>query len=121
MVVALRDLLVFEGLVIEFPHPVLQLFLLRFHGADVLEHRHAFIEHRATGEVDTILRQIARTNAFHPVDGAVVEAFNAGHYLEQGRLARPIAADNTDALLRRNEPVQVFKQCFGAEAFSGFG
>ena len=45
VVVALRDLLVFEGLVIEFPHPVLQLFLLRFHGADVLEHRHAFIEH----------------------------------------------------------------------------
>ena len=33
----------------------------------------------------------------------------------------PFAPDDADALLRRDQPVQVFKKDFGAEAFAGFG
>ena len=37
----------------------------------------------------------------------------------QGRLAGSVGADDTHPLFGRDQPVEIFEQCFGAEAFAG--
>ena len=42
-------------------------------------------------------------------------------HLEQRRFAGAVGADDADALVGRDQPVEVFEEDFGAEAFSGPG
>ena len=109
MVVAVGYLLILGRRLIELGHPVGQFLLFSFERVDLREHRHAFIEDRAAAKRDAILRQITGANALHHVDGAVIEPLDAGEHFQQGRLARSVGADNADALLRRDQPVQIFK------------
>ena len=98
-----------------------QVFLFLFEGAKGVENRHAFGEDGTAGEVDAVLREVAGANAFGGVDAAVIEMLDSREDLEQGGFAGAIGANDADALFRRDEPVQVFKQDAGAEAFPGFG
>ena len=88
---------------------------------DFRENRQAFVEDGAPGERDAILRQIARADAFHHVDGAVVEPLDSGEHFQERRFAGAVGADDADALLRRDQPVEIFKKNFGSEAFPGGG
>ena len=55
------------------------------------------------------------------VDSPVIEPLDARKDFQQSGLACAVAADDADALLRRDEPVQILKKYFGAEAFAGLG
>jgi len=120
-VVALGDLAVFVALVIEFRHATGEVFLFLFERAEGIENGHAFGEDGAAGEIDAVLREVAGADAFGGVDAAVIEVFDAGEDFEKRGFAGAVGADDADALLGRDEPVQVFKQDAGAEAFPGFG
>ena len=84
----------------------------RFEGVDLVENGQAFVEDGAAGERDAVLRQIAGADAFHHVDGAVIERFDAGEDFEQRGFAGAVGADDADALLRRDQPVEVFETEF---------
>ena len=75
--VALGDLRIFGGGMVELGHAPGQLFHLLFHGAQFGKDRHALGEDGASRERQPILRQVARADAFGPADGAVVEAFGS--------------------------------------------
>src|SRR6185312_12422102 len=58
---------------------------------------------------------------FGGVDGAVIEGFDAAEDLEESGFAGAVGADDADTFFGRDQPVQVFKQDAGAEAFPGSG
>ena len=72
-------------------------------------------------EGEAVLREIAEGHAFDAGELAVVEGLDAGEDLEQGGFAGAVAADEADALVRRDQPVEVFEEEFLAEAFAGSG
>ena len=121
VVVAVDNLLVFRAGVVEFAHAAFEDLLLGFERADLVEDGKAFVEDGTAGEVDAVLREIAGADPLHDVERAIVEALNSGERFEQGGLAGAVRADDADALLRGEEPVEVLKKNFGAEAFAGFG
>ena len=104
---------------IDFPHLLHQAFHLLFHGEQIAEHGHALRHHRAPGKRQAVLRQVAGRDPFGKADLAVVEGFKAGQGLEQSGLARAVRAHQAHAIARRDEPVEIFEQQLGAEAFSG--
>ncbi len=103
---------------VEFGHAVRELFLLVFERAQAGENRHALGENRAAGERQAFLRQIAEGDALLGGDAAGVEAFDSGQHLEQRRFAGAVGAHNAGALVGRHQPVDVFKEDFGAVALS---
>ena len=83
---------------VEFGHAVRQRFEFLFHGAQIVEHRHALGEDGAAGEREAILRQISGGRAFGDDEGAVVERVHAGENLHQRGLAGAVGADQADAV-----------------------
>ncbi len=120
-VVAVGDGGIFRAGVVEFGHAVRERLEFGFHRAQVVEHRHALSENAAPGECEAVLRQISGGRAFGDDQAAVVERVHAGENLHQCGLAGAVAADQADAVARRDEPVRVFEEQFVAEAFSGAG
>ena len=116
---AVGDLLVLGPGGIEFPHLLHQGFHLLLHGEQIAEHRHALRHHRAPGKRQAVLRQVAGGDPFGKADLAVVERLEARQGLEQGGLARAVRAHQAHAVARRDEPVEIFEQQFGAETLSG--
>jgi hypothetical protein len=97
------------------------LFGLAFEGMEMVEDGEALGEDGLAAEGEAILREIAEGGAFDAGEGAVVEGLEAGEDLEQGGFAGAVAADEAGALVRRDEPVDVFKEELGAESFAGGG
>ena len=97
------------------------LFGLALEGVEVVEDGEALGENGLAAEGEAILREVAEGHAFDAGEGAVVEGFEAGEDFEQRGFAGAVAADETGALVRRDEPVGVFKEEFWAEAFAGSG
>ena len=120
-VVAVGDGGVLRAGVVEFGHAVGQRFEFRFHGAQIVEHRHALGENAAAGEREAVLRKISGRSAFGDDQAAIVERVHAGKDLHQRGLAGAVAADQADAVVRRDQPVRVFEEEFVAEPFSGAG
>ena len=120
-VVAVGDGVVFRAGVVEFRHAVRERFEFRFHGAQVVEDRHALGEDAAAGEREAVLRKISGGRAFGDDEAAVVEGVHAGEDLHERGLAGAVAADQADAVAGRDEPVRVFEEEFVAETFSGAG
>src|SRR6185437_7103306 len=121
LVVTLRDRTIFQALMVQFRHPMRQIFLFLLQSAKRIKDGHALGEHRAARKIDAILRKVAGDNALCGIDRPIVERLNLRQNLQQRRLPRTIRADNTNALLRRNQPIEIFKKNAGAEAFPGFG
>src|SRR2546423_8092419 len=113
----LRYLRVFGTGRIDFRYLVCQRFLLFLHGVQLVEDGHALVEYRSAGERQTILRQIAYGDALHLRNAAPVEPFQPGEDSQQRGLAASVGADKADALVGRDQPVQAFKQDFGAKSF----
>ncbi len=98
-----------------------ELLVFSFERAELVEDREAFVEDGAAGEREAILRQVADGHAFDVGALAVVERLDAGEDLQQRGFAGAVAADEAGALIRCDEPVDVFKEEFWAEAFAGAG
>ena len=98
-----------------------QRFEFGFHGAQVVEHRHALGENAAAGEREAVLGKISGGGAFGDGERAVVEGVHAGEDLHERGFAGAVAADQADAVAGRDEPVRVFEKEFVAETFSGAG
>ena len=54
-------------------------------------------------------------------DAAVVERLDAAENLQQRGFAGAVRADQAHALVRSDEPVEIFEQELGAESFAGRG
>ena len=96
-------------------------FGLGFHGVEVVEDGEALVEDGLAAEGEAVLRKVAEGHALDAGELAVVEGFDAGEDFEQRGFAGAVAADEAGALVRRDQPVGVFKEEFLAEAFAGGG
>ena len=105
---------------IEFGHLCARL-LLPFQREQVVEDGHAFVEDGAARKRKAFLRQIADAGALHCDDGAGIEAVDAGQDLEQRGFAGAVGAHDAGAFVGGDQPVQIFEECFRAEAFRGPG
>ena len=65
--------------------------------------------------------KIAGGRAFGDDERAVVESVEAGENLHQRGFAGAVRADQADAVVGRDQPVDVFEKKFVAETFSGAG
>ncbi len=93
----------------------------RFQGVQVVEDGQALVEDGLAAQREAILREVAEGHALDAGELAVVEGLKAGEDLEQGGFAGAVAADKAGALVRRDQPVDVFKEEFLAEALAGGG
>ncbi len=118
MVEAVGHLRVFGARGIELGHAVRQLFLLFFERPQVVEDSHAFGENGAAGKREAILRQIAEGRAFLGDDGTGIQAFDSRQHLKQRRFSSAVGADDARALVGRHQPIDIFKEDFGAVAFA---
>ena len=98
-----------------------EVFGFALEGVEVVEDGEALGEDGFAAEGEAVLREVAEGHAFDAGELAVVEGFDAGEDFEQGGFAGAVAADQASALVRRDEPVGVFKEEFLAEAFAGGG
>ena len=99
---------------VELGHAVREALLLLFQRAQVGEDGHALGEDGAAGKRKALLRQVAEGDALLRGDGAGVEALDSGQHLEQRGFAGAVGADDAGALVGRDQPVEVFKEDFGA-------
>ncbi len=120
-VIAVGHVGILRAGMIEFGDLMGERFQLAFHGMKFGKHRHAFGKHGAPGKREPILRQISCGRPLGDDERAVVEAVQAGENLHQRRLAGAVRAHQADAVVRRDQPVGVFKKKFVAETFSGAG
>src|ERR1019366_4562261 len=95
------------------------LFGLALQRVQVVEDRQAFGKDGLASQGQAVLREIAEGRPFHPRKLPVVDGFEAGEDLQDGGLAGAVAADQAGALVRRDQPVDVFKEEFLAKALAG--
>src|SRR5277367_617014 len=105
LVEAVGYLAIFRTGVIEFSHAVGERFLFRFQRTHIVEDGKTLAKHRASGELQTILRKIAGSDAFRERDGAVIEAFDLRQDFEERGFAGAVGAYDADALARGDQPV----------------
>ena len=79
-------------------------------GTQFGEDGHAFGKNRATRQREPILREVAGRDSSGSGDFAVVQGFQTCQNFHQGGLACAICAHQTEAVLRRDQPVHVLKQ-----------
>lgn len=94
---------------VEFAHAAgerLRFLFQRLHSG---EHRHALVEHRALGELQTILGQIAQRNALGENDRALVERLGARQDAQQRCLPAAVGADKRAPVAARDQPVEIFE------------
>ncbi len=94
---------------------------LGFERVEMVEDGETLGEDGLAAQREAVLREIAEGHAFDAGQLAIVKGFHASQNLEQGGFAGAVAADQTGALVRRDQPVCVFKEEFGAETFAGSG
>ncbi len=97
------------------------LFGLALQRVQMVEDGEALGKDGLAAEGEAVLRQIADGHALDTGERAVVQGLQAGEDLEQRGFAGAVAADQAGALVRRDQPVGVFKQEFGAESLAGGG
>ena len=88
-------------------------------GMKVVEDGETLGEDCLATKSETVLRKVAEGHAFDSRERPVVEGLDAGEDFQEGGFACAIAADQAGALVGRDEPVDVFKEEFVAEAFAG--
>ena len=97
------------------------LFGLALQRVEMVEDGEALGKDGLAAEGEAVLRQIADGHALDTGQRAVVQVLQAGEDLEQRGFAGAVAADQAGALVRRDQPVGVFKEEFGAESLAGCG
>src|SRR6516162_9928992 len=104
---------------VELAHLVREFFHLGFERAQVVEYRHAFVKDRPAGELQSILRQVAKGRVLRAGNAAVVERLQPSQHLQQSGLTSAVGTQQPDARLRGDEPIEVVEEEFGAEALTG--
>ncbi len=120
-VIPVGDIVVGSAGVIEFGHAVRERFEFLLDGAEIVKNRHALGENRAPGERKPVLRKVSGGNAFGDRERAVVQSVKPSKDFHQRCLTRPIAANQADVVVGRDQPVDIFVKQFVAEAFAGTG
>ena len=121
LLIAVGDVGILGARVVEFRHAPRQRLHLFFDGMKIVEHGHALGKDGAAGEGEAILRKVSGRDAFGAGDGAVVERLEPGQDFHHRGLAGAVRSDQTDARLRRNQPVGVLEQELVAIALAGAG
>ena len=85
---------------------------------EVLGARHRRLEDRAVGRLGEILGEIADLQVARPMDLARIGRMDAGQDLQQGRLARAVAADECRSAAQRQRDRHVAKQHARAMSFA---
>ena len=106
---------------IEFAHLVHERFHLGLHVAEVGEHRHALGKDAASGQRQAVLGKVPGAGSTGARQIAIVERIQAAQHLHERGLAGAIGAHQAGAFARGDQPIDVFEEDFGAEAFSGRG
>jgi len=107
VVLGLRNRLVAE--------PVFQRVHFGFHRQQLAECARRFVEHRTSGVVEAVLRQVADGQSGRLEDGAFVGLVEPGHHLEERGLARAVGSAEADALPIRDLPRDVVEEDAVAE------
>ncbi len=115
---AVGHLRVFGAAGVEFGHAARQVFLLRLQCAQAREHSHALGEDGAAGERKPFLGKVPDGDSFLRGDGARIEALHPAQDLEQRGFPCAIGADDADAFVGCDQPVDRFKKDFGAVPFA---
>ena len=116
---AIGDLPVFLARRIHVGHAMRQRLQLFFHRLQTGENRHAFVEHRAALQRQAVLRKVARRDSLRSGERAVVQAIHPGQDLQHRGFSGAVGAHQTHAVLGVDQPVEVLKEKFMAETFSG--
>src|ERR1700733_12822644 len=96
-----------------------QRFLLALHLVYAIKDGKAFGKDGASGEREASLREIAALNAALLRHGAVIKRVHAGEDFEQRGFAGTVRADQSYAVMWRDEPVEVLEKDFWAKALPG--
>ncbi len=91
------------------------------HLVEIVKDRKALVKNRPPRQLQSILRKIAAADALGARHRTVIERLQPGEHLQQRGFAAAVGADQTDAVLRRNQPIEVFEQEFRAKALAGPG
>jgi len=110
---------VFGGGRVEFGERVGEGFELALHVLEFVEDGEALGEDGAAGEAEAILGEVAGGDALLEGGVAGVGGIEAGEDFEDGGFAGAVGADEADAVLGGDEPVDAFEEELGAEAFAG--
>ncbi len=92
---------------------------LALHFTEAVEDGEALFEHGAPGQLQAVLRQVAGGDSLLHGALAGVERFESGEDAHERRFARAVGADQADAVLRRDEPGDVFEDDLRTEALAG--
>ena len=95
--------------------PLLERVHLGLHRQQLAEGAGRFVEHRAAGVVEAVLRQVADGQRRRLEHGARVGLVEPGHHLEQRRLAGAVRTAQADALAIGDLPGDVVEQNAVAE------
>ena len=95
--------------------PLLERVHLGLHREQLAEGARRFVEDRAAGVGEAVLRQVADGQRRRLEDGARVGLVEPGHHLEQRRLAGAVRPAQADALAIRDLPRDVVEEDAVAE------
>src|SRR5579859_1738181 len=118
---ALSNLRVFSAGVIDFSHAMRKLFLFTLHLVDMLENGKTFGEDAASGERESVLREVAALYAALLRDGAVIQRLKAAQNLQKSGLAGAVRAYQADTIVRCDQPVELLEEDLGTETLAGLG
>ena len=107
--------------VVQLRHAASKRLHLFFHRMQPRKHRHALRKNRLAAQRETILRQVTGGNTLGARDRAIVKGFQARQNFHDGRFTGAVGADQTNARLRRDQPVGVFEEKFVAIALARAG
>ena len=89
------------------------------HLVQLVEDGEAFLEYRAAGKLQSLLRQIADADAARLLEGAVVQRLQPGQHLHQRGFSRAVRAHQRSLLVVADEPVGLKKQHARPEPLAG--
>ena len=116
---AVGDLRVLGAVQVGLAHALRQLFHLAMHLVQIVKHRKTLVEDRPPRQLQPILRKISGADALGARNRAIIERLRAGQHLQQRGFAAAVRADQPDAILRSNQPIEIFEEEFRAKAFAG--
>ncbi len=117
--VALGGGVVLRAFVVQFRQLRGQPLDFALHLVQLVEDGEAFLEHRAAGKLQSLLRQVADADAARLLEGAVVQRFQSGEHLHQRGFTRAVGAHQRGLFVVADEPVGLKKQHPRAEPLAG--
>ena len=96
-------------------------FHLLFKAEEFVEDREAFIEDGASGESETILREVSDAHAAGTLHLAIIKSIETGEHLHERGFAGAVRSDQSGALVGSNQPVGILKKKLRAKTLARVG